>query len=76
VRRDLGKHFAAALKSNRTVALTLDDKQQGRFIRIDQLPWAERQPAGLAQGTGFPRVAKPPSLYGQGRQHRDAVSGL
>lgn len=42
VRHDLGKHFVVALKSNRTAALTLDDKQQGRFTRIDQLSWPEQ----------------------------------
>ena len=37
VRHDLGKHFVVALKSNRTVALTLEDKKEGRFVQIDQL---------------------------------------
>jgi hypothetical protein len=55
VRHDLGKHFVVALKSNRTVALTLDDKQQGRFIRIDQLSWTEQKPAqAWLKGLDFP----------------------
>lgn len=32
-----GKHFIAALKCNRLVALTLEDKKQGKFVRIDSL---------------------------------------
>jgi hypothetical protein len=39
VRQDLGKHFVVALKSNRTLALTLEGKKEGRFVRIDQLDW-------------------------------------
>jgi GAF domain-containing protein len=31
---------------------------------------------GLAQGTRIPRAAEPPSLYEQGRQHKDFVSGM
>ena len=55
VREDLGKHFVVALKSNRTVALTLDDKQQGRFIRIDQLSWPEQEPIqAWLKGLDFP----------------------
>jgi hypothetical protein len=44
VRHGLDKHFVVALKSNRTVALSLDDKKQGRFIRIDQLSWSGQEP--------------------------------
>ena len=55
VRHDLGKHFVVALKSNRTVALTLDDKRQGRFIRIDQLSWPEQEPIqAWLKGLDFP----------------------
>jgi hypothetical protein len=55
VRHDLDKHFVVALKSNRTVALTLEDKKQGRFIRIDQLSWAEQKPAqAWLKGLDFP----------------------
>jgi general stress protein 26 len=28
------KHFVAALKNNRLVALSLDDKKQGRFVKV------------------------------------------
>jgi DDE superfamily endonuclease len=55
VRESLGKHFVVALKSNRTLALSLEDKQQGRFIRIDQLPWTEQKPIqAWLKGLDFP----------------------
>jgi transposase len=41
--RDQDKHFIAALKSNRLVALSETDKQQGRFARIDTLELPEQQ---------------------------------
>ena len=37
IRQDLKKHFIVALKSNRTVALSLQDKTHGRFVHIDRL---------------------------------------
>jgi hypothetical protein len=55
VRQDLGKHFIVALKSNQTVALSLDDKKQGRFVRIDQLDWPEQKPIqAWLKGLDFP----------------------
>jgi IS4 transposase len=55
VRQDLGKHFVVALKSNRTLALTLDDKQQSRFIRIAQLSWTGQAPTkAWLKGLDFP----------------------
>jgi hypothetical protein len=38
-----GKHFVAALKSNRLVALSEEDKKKGRFVRIDSLELPEQQ---------------------------------
>ena len=37
------KHFIAALKDNRLVALSEEDKRQGRFVRIDALALADKQ---------------------------------
>lgn len=37
------KHFIAALKSNRLVALSLDDKKQGRYVRIDSLSFTDQK---------------------------------
>lgn len=38
------KHFIAALKDNRFVALRLDDKKQGRFVRVSELLLSDQQP--------------------------------
>jgi len=38
-----GKHFVSALKDNRLVALTEEDKKEGRFVRTSQLELADRQ---------------------------------
>lgn len=37
------KHFIAAIKDNRLVALNETDKKQGRFVRIDTLELADKQ---------------------------------
>ncbi|MFO1434120.1 MAG: transposase [Candidatus Competibacteraceae bacterium] len=37
------KHFVAVLKDNRLVALSVADKQQGRFVRVDSLGLADKQ---------------------------------
>lgn len=37
------KHFIAALKDNRLVALSTDDKKRGRFIRVDELALTDKQ---------------------------------
>jgi len=37
------KHFVAALKKNRLVALSLDDKKQGRFIKVSELELSDKQ---------------------------------
>ena len=55
IRHRLDKHFIVALKSNRTVALSKEDKLQGRFSRIDALPWSEDTPLlGWIKGLDFP----------------------
>ena len=72
IRQDLKKHFIVALKSNRTVALSPQDKAHGRFVRIDTLDWSNR----LDQRTAFSRPAASASLYKQRRFHRHFVSGL
>lgn len=41
VKLDLQKEFIMALKTNRKVALSLADKQQGRYHRLDQLDLSE-----------------------------------
>lgn len=37
------KHFVAALKNNRLVALSLDDKKQGRFTKVSELALSDKQ---------------------------------
>ena len=37
------KHFVAALKNNRLVALSLDDKKQGRFVKVSELSLSDKQ---------------------------------
>ena len=37
------KEFISAIKSNRLIALSLEDKKQGRFIRVDELELSDRQ---------------------------------
>ena len=54
IRKDLNKHFMMALKSNRTVALSKEDKKQGCFTRIDTLEWTEHIPVlGWLKGLDF-----------------------
>lgn len=40
---DKGKHFVAALKDNRLLALTQEDKKQGRFVKISELKLSDKQ---------------------------------
>jgi hypothetical protein len=37
------KHFVAALKNNRLVALSLDDKKQGRLKKVSELDLSDKQ---------------------------------
>jgi hypothetical protein len=47
------KHFISALKDNRLVALTEEDKKEGRIVRISQLELADKQ-AVRGWMKGFP----------------------
>jgi hypothetical protein len=72
VRHDLGKHFVVALKSNRTVALALEDKKQGRFVRIDQLPGLGQNPIlAWLKGLDFPVL-----LSRQAVTNKDGSTGI
>lgn len=55
IKVELNKDFVMALKSNRTVALSLEDKRQGHFVRVDALP-LEDNTARLVfiKGLSFP----------------------
>ncbi len=41
--RKNGKHFIAALKENRLVALSQEDRAQGKFVRVDELQLSDQQ---------------------------------
>lgn len=47
------KHFVAALKDNRLVALSEQDKKEGRFVRVDTLQLTDKQAVrGWLKGFG------------------------
>ena len=41
---DLQKDFVLPLKVKRKVALSLDDKRQGKYVRVDRLGFADHTP--------------------------------
>lgn len=54
VHKTLKKHFIFALKSNRLIALTKEDKEKGRFTRIDSIEWSDEPVQGWVKGEDFP----------------------
>ena len=62
-----GKHFVAALKSNRLVAVSEDNRRNKRFVAVDKLEFPEH---GVMQGwlNGYAKEAPfgAPGLYKQG----------
>jgi hypothetical protein len=50
----LEKYFIFALKSNRLIALTKDNKEKGRYTRIDSIQWSEEPVQGWVKGLDFP----------------------
>ncbi|PWQ96851.1 IS701 family transposase [Leucothrix pacifica] len=54
IHQTLQKYFIFALKSNRLVALTSEDKAKGRFTRIDSIEWPEGPVQGWVKGLTFP----------------------
>ena len=54
IHEQMEKYFILALKSNRLVALSLADKQQGRYVRIDSITWSEKPVQGWVKGLEFP----------------------
>ena len=70
IRQELDRHFVVGIKS----ALSYAGKLQGHFSRIDSLDLPERQAVQCwLRGLDFP-VRLSPSLYKQGRQHRDNLA--
>jgi len=72
IRVKLGKHFIMALKSNRKVALTLEDKKQGHVVRIDELEWSEQNP----QLVWLKGVEYPVLLHRQVFTNKDGSTGI
>ena len=54
IHHTLDKYFILALKSNRLIALTKEDRAKGRFSRIDSLTWSETPVQGWVKGLKFP----------------------
>ncbi len=48
------KKFIFALKSNRLVALTKEDKKKGKFVRINELSWSEKPKQAWVKNLDFP----------------------
>ena len=70
VHEKLKKYFILALKSNRHVALNLEDKKQGRYVRIDTLPFSEEPLQGWVKGLDFPVL-----LHRQTFTNKDGSTG-
>ncbi len=72
IRCNLDKHFIMSLKTNRTVALTEEDKKQGCFTRIDDLEWQEHTPVqAWIKGLDFPVL-----LHRQVFTNKDGSTGI
>lgn len=55
IRHELDKHGIVPVKANRKVALSLEDKQQGRYVRVDTLSMEENQVREIwLEGVDFP----------------------
>jgi hypothetical protein len=55
IKLNLKKDFVGALKTNRLVALSEEDKMKGCFTRIDQVDWSEQDvKKGWLKGMTFP----------------------
>ena len=71
IHEQLKKYFILALKSNRHVALSLADKQQGRYVRIDTLKWSENPVQAWVKGLEFPVL-----LHRQVFTNKDESTGI
>ena len=69
---DKGHHFMAALKDNRLVALSEDDRMNKRFVRVDELKFPEQT---VVQGW-LKGYAKPVLLVRQVFKNRDDSTGI
>jgi hypothetical protein len=65
------KYFLLALKSNRLIALSKEDKLQGRFQRIDSLDWSGSPICGWVKGMDIPII-----LHRQIFKNKDGSEGI
>jgi hypothetical protein len=73
---DLEKDFIFPLKTNRKIALSQEDKQQGRYQRVDTLPIEPGTVAdGLSRTGPLSATAYPSGLHKRRRHHRLPVLG-
>jgi len=35
IRHEINKHFVMPIKTNRKIAMSYDDKRQGKYVRVD-----------------------------------------
>lgn len=72
INQHLKKQFIMALKSNRTVALSEEEKQKGKFSRIDSLSWSKTEPVeAWLKGLDFPVL-----LHRQVFINKDGSTGI
>jgi hypothetical protein len=59
IHEKMQKYFLFALKSNRLIALSKEDKLQGRFVRIDSLEWIRLSDLWLGKRNGYSHYFTP-----------------
>ena len=71
IRHKCDRHFLMAMKSNRKVSLSLEDRQQGRSQRVDTVDFTEGKPVvGWIAGVDFPVL-----LFRQVFKNKDGSTG-
>ena len=71
IHEKMKKYFLLALKSNRLIALSKEDKLQGRFVRIDSLDWSDSPICGWVKGMDVPII-----LHRQIFKNKDGSEGI
>jgi hypothetical protein len=57
IRHELDKHFVVPLKTNRKVALSLEDKKQGKYVTLESLALEENQVRDIwLESVDFPMI--------------------
>ena len=55
---EVKKHFVSAVKSNRLVALSKEDRREGKFISMSDIEYSEQEPVRVwVKGLNFPVLA-------------------